>query len=355
MIIRKILVYINIFVAFLLLLCYISVHLSPETISFIAVFGLIYPVLLIINLFFIALWIFKKKIAFIFSLIAIVLGFNHFLDFFSFGKSERSNGNSLKVLSYNVRLFDLYNWHKESNTTDRKILKLIKDQDADIICLQEFYSNSDKQNYQDSVIQNQKTKSYLISYKNGGNYSGNAIFSKYPIVKKGYVNIGISNQKCIFADIVKGEDTIRVYSVHLASIHLSHNDYDIIDSIEYNDHDKNIEGVKGISYKILKAYKKRAAEADVIAAHIKNSPYKVIVCGDFNDVPISYAYRKIKGKLTDAFTEAGFGIGSTFAHRFLFFRIDYILHSPDIKSFGYMKITEPYSDHYPIVCKVEIY
>ncbi len=251
-------------------------------------------------------------------------------------------------------MFDLYNWHKESNTTDQKILKLIKDQDADIICLQEFYSNSDKQNYQDSVIKNQKTKSYLISYKNGGNYSGNAIFSKFPIVNQGYVNIGISNQKCLFADIVKAKDTVRVYSVHLASIRLSYNDYDIIDNIENNDHNKNIEGVKEISYKILNAYKKRAAEADVIAAHIKNSPYKVIVCGDFNDVPISYAYRKIRGKLTDAFSEAGFGIGCTFNHRFIFYRIDYILHSPELKSFNCLKIAKPYSDHYPVVCKIEI-
>ena len=349
---HKILLWLNYFLSLALILTYLSVHISPERFALLSFFGLIYPFLLFANVFFLIYRIYRRQKYFLIPLFSIIIGFNHFTDFFIFNiKKENPPQSSIRVLSYNVRMFDLYDWNKGVGT-GQKILKLIKQKNLDIICLQEFYSNSDSLNYQDSIIAIQNTKSYLISYKNQYNYSGNALFCRFPSINKGSVNIGDSNQKCLFADIVRDLDTIRIYSIHLASLHLSKKDYEFIDNMENNDKNKNMKSVKGIGGKMLEAYKKRAKESNIISAHIKSSPYKVIVCGDFNDVPISYSYRTIKGNLKDAFKESGFGLGITYIKRFFSFRIDYILHSPEFRSYNFNRTEKKLSDHYPIFCEI---
>lgn len=157
----------------------------------------------------------------------------------------------------------------------------------------------------------------------------------------------------LFADLLKEKDTIRIYSMHLASIHLTNDDYKFIKNINKNDQTKNIEGFKGISSKLIQAYKIRSKEVVRIARHISNSPYKTIVCGDFNDTPISYSYRKIKGELKDAFLESGFGIGNTYAKYLPLFRIDYIFHSEELECISFNKLNEEFSDHYSITAIIQ--
>ncbi len=331
-----------------------SVHISPDKIPFLALFGLFFPFFILINFFFLILRIYKKKAHFLISFFALLLGINHIGDFYGFNNKdiESSSENTLKVMSYNVRMFDLYKWSGEENTGDN-ILEIIIEENADIICLQEFYSNR-KHNWQDKIIHILRTKDFIVSSKKGSSYSGNAIFSRYPIIKHGYVDLGSVKQKCLFADVVKGNDTIRVYSIHLASIHLSGDDYDFIENLNFDNKDENIEGVKGIGSKLLQAYENRSREVDKIAPHIAESPYKTIVCGDFNDTPISYTYRKIKGNNKDAFIEAGFGIGNTYAGNLPFFRIDYIMHSQELTTIKFNRIKQEYSDHYPIIAEIEL-
>ncbi|MCD4791778.1 MAG: endonuclease/exonuclease/phosphatase family protein [Bacteroidales bacterium] len=351
--IYKIGVILNYIFAVLLLLSYLSVHIRPGSIPFLALLGLLFPFLLLINFVFMIIRIWQKKKLFLLSLFVILLGFFRITDFYAFNNKEVVTipVNPLKVMSYNVRLFDLYKWSGEDKGGE-KIFEIIKDENADVICLQEFFSNT-KHNYQDKIIEFQKTKDYLISSKDKSGYSGNAIFSRYPIVSSGYINIGSIKQKCIYADILKGKDTIRVYSIHLASIRLSGDDYEFLKSLKNNDQHDNIEGVKGIGSKMIQAYKIRAHEVDAVAPHIKNSPYKTIVCGDFNDTPISYSYKKIKGELKDVFIESGFGIGNTYAKSLPLFRIDYILHSKEMKTISYKRIKQEYSDHYAISALID--
>jgi len=283
-----------------------------------------------------------------------LLGFNHVRDFYAFNNKDKesSKENILKVMSYNVRMFDLYKWANDNNAGNN-IFEIIKTENADVICLQEFYSNK-KYNWQDKIIRAQQTKDYIISSKKGSSYSGNAIFSRYPIVNHGYVDIGSTKQKCIYADILKSKDTIRVYGIHLASIHLDGDDYKFMKNLKLENKDENIKGVKGIGSKMVQAYQIRSREVDAIAPHIKKSPYKTIVCGDFNDTPISYTYRKIKGNLKDSFIEAGFGIGNTYAGNIPVFRIDYIMHSPEISTIKYFRVNKKYSDHYPIIAEINL-
>ncbi len=343
----------NWFFAVLLLVSDFSVFISPDIIPYSGLIGLLFPFLLIINIFFLIFRIFDKKVYFLISLIALLLSYYRIKDSYAFQHKKVVSApiNPLKIMSYNVRMFDLYNWTGEH--AGDSILNIIKKENADVICLQEFYSRKDF-DFQTKIINAQHTKDYIISSKNKTGYSGNAIFSKYPIISNGFVDVGESKQKCIYADIVKKRDTVRIYSIHLASIHLDDSDYKFMKNINKNGKDENIEGVKGIGTKLLDAYKIRAREVETLVPHIEASPYPVIVCGDFNDTPVSYTYRSIKGELKDAFLESGIGIGHTYVKGLPLFRIDYILHDKQMTSKSYKRIRKDFSDHYPICCETEL-
>jgi endonuclease/exonuclease/phosphatase family metal-dependent hydrolase len=287
-------------------------------------------------------------------MILILAGFYRIRDFYSFPNKKNvitADVNPLKVMSYNVRLFDLYKWSNQ-NDAGSMILDIIKKENPDVICLQEFYSDQN-QNYQQRIIDIQNTKDYLISDKKQTGYSGVAIFSKYPIISKGYVEVRTANQKCIYADIIKGRDTVRVYSIHLASVHLNNEDYKILKNFDLKE-EEDITDVTGIGSKFLRAYEMRSEEVETIAPHIRTSPYKTIVCGDFNDTPVSYCYRQIKKNLKDAFIEKGTGIGNTFDYGLPFFRIDYILHSPEMITKSYSTSEKFPSDHHAIMAIIEL-
>jgi len=339
--------------AALLLFSGFSVFISPDIIPYTALLGLLFPFLIFVNIIFLIFRIFYKKGYFFISLLALVLSFYRIKDSYAFQNKKVVSApiNPLKVMSYNVRMFDIYNW--TGNNSGDSILEIIKRENPDIICIQEFYSNN-KFDYQNKIINIQKTKDYIISSKNKSGYSGNAVFSKYPIISSGYVDVGSEKQKCIYADIVKFRDTVRVYSIHLASIHLDDNDYEFMKKINENDKEKNIEGVKDISQKLLNAYEIRAKEVKTLAPHIESSPYPVIVCGDFNDTPVSYTYKTIKGNLKDAFLTCGTGIGHTYAKSLPLFRIDYIFYDKKMNAASFRRIKKDFSDHYPVSCIIEL-
>ncbi len=325
-------------------------HLRPDYFPYLAFLGLIYPILLVTGTASLLYFAFRKqKEALIFAIV-IVSGFNHILDFFSFGNSNPPPNASLKVMSYNVRMFNRYMWIDDKNIGS-KIIELIRKQSPDILCLQEFYSQEDKANYQDSIIKTQLTDSYLISYKHHKKYGGNAIFSRYPIVNEGFINIGISNHKCIFADIQYHEDTIRVYSLHLASMHLNYGDYEFIDGKKSEKKRDKLSKMFHLWLKLAKAYERRSVEVQIISPHINKSPYPTIICGDFNDPPMSYTYKILTRRYKDAFLKSGFGIGRTFSKFAPTFRIDYILHSKDFLPFEFTRLNAELSDHYAITCK----
>lgn len=356
-IIAKVLFYLNLIAGVFLLLAYLAPYVSPEDFWPLAFFGLAFPYILLINLLFILIWGFMANSRFLFSLLLLIIGYkaipNHFQLQIGVKKVPME---SFKLLSFNVRVFDLYMWTEEK-TTRNKIFEFLNEEDADVVCLQEFY-HSTKLNptYEfktlDTLLKFLRAKDYHVDYSTTLRETDNwgiITFSSFPIINKGKLDFPIKNDNtCIFTDIVKGKDTIRIYNAHLASIQLNQHDYKVMQKMYNNDYSPELEEELVLLEKLKIGFKIRSLQAETIAKSIKSSPYPVVVCGDFNDTPSSYAYQIIRAKLKDAFVESGNGMGRTYNGEFPSFRIDYILHSPALEAFDFQVHPLKLSDHYPL-------
>lgn len=352
----RIFLIINIIIAGLMIISGLSVYISPEKIWYFAFLGLIFPYILIVNILFLVFWLIIKKRFFLISLLVIIFSWNNLGKFIQFNliKSKPpADEVVVKLLSYNVRLFNYYNWLKIKSAHEN-ILTFIQKENADLICLQEFFTIEDNELSEDSIKRLLSLNPYIHIYytdvaSNKRNL-GIVTYSSYPIVNKGVIEFPDTRNASIFSDIQINDDTVRIYNCHLQSTQLQKEDYHFIDSIILNYNTSRLIEIKDISKRLKDAYLKRARQVDILSNHIKNSPYPSMVCGDFNDTPVSYTYSKLRGKLKDAYLESGTGIGNTYFGSFPSFRIDYILHSKSLTTLNFKTVRIRLSDHYPIIC-----
>ncbi len=352
---RKLLWWIHVGFLVGLLLSYTTTFIAPKNFSGLGFFGLAYPWFITVNLVAAVLWLLaRRRKRFLITLVVILLGWNIHNDFFALNIGKSEVENPMKVMSYNVRVFDLYNWSNGSRSRD-SIFNLLDRQQADIICFQEFYHTDKKGIFdtRDTLIKFLPTVYYHEKYTHkmaGQQYFGVVTMSRYPIVGKGEVAfVSDQNNFCIYSDLQVNNDTIRVYNAHLASIRFDNEDYQFIQ----DEKKRNWPGAKRMLTRMNLAFDKRAEQTLAILESTKKSPYPVILCCDFNDSPISYGYHLLEEELTDAFVEAGNGIGRSYAGDFPSFRIDYMFSSPEIKATNFQVIREKFSDHYPIVGQFE--
>ena len=357
----KMMVVVNLFFIGLLVSSYLSLYISPAKFWPLAFAGLAYPVFLLFNLFFVLFWLVFLKKYFVLSLITILLGYNQLRSYINFSGSDRklSFENSIKVMSYNVRLFDLYNWRNQSGKSTRTaIFDLIHSESPDILCLQEYYSGAGKHaDFADTICLKSGYKYRyveLINKEAKGLPYGLAIFSKYPIVHTQKVNFPNSRVNfCQSCDVLIGKDTVRILNLHLESVKFGKEDYNFVSEITATPaaNDKLKKGSRAIFSKMKHAYIKRAVQTERVAEYIRNSPYPVIFTGDFNDTPVSYSYRQIANVLDDTFVDAGKGLGQTHSQMLPMLRIDYIFHSKEFQTIEHKTIDKDYSDHFPIVAR----
>ncbi|HPS26481.1 MAG TPA: endonuclease/exonuclease/phosphatase family protein [Bacteroidales bacterium] len=363
----KLMLVANILVVLLLLTSFSSSFINPRVFWLPAFAGIIYPYVLIVNIAFIAMWLFIRLKYALISLLPVLLGFSYFTSFLQCNseKSATGSASAFKVMSYNVHNFDLYNYKKnwQINYEKRnKIFAFLKNQDCDIICFQEFVNNCSGEF---------KTKDTLITFLKATNvhaeYSvvsrhiyefGLATFTAFPIVGKGLIKFPNSrNNFCIYTDVLIGSDTVRIYNAHLQSLHLGNSDIEFADNLASGNANADEKDLKNKSLRILRYLKrgfvKRSVQAELLAGHIKKCPYPVILCTDLNDTPFSYAYYQLGALLNDAFKEAGFGLGTTYYNIYPSFRIDYIFLSPHFKASNFKNVKTDNSDHYPVTCLVE--
>lgn len=358
----RLMIFLNLFFAFLLICSLLASHVSPLKFWPLAFAGIAYPVILFINLFFILFWIVFLKRFFLISLIAVILGYSQFLSFIQLrGTTETLFEKGYKVMSYNVRLFDLYNSDNKADFTRSRheMFQLMRSESVDILCLQEYYNGKKGSvNYADSLLKEGICKFSALALTHNGKKEipfGLATFSNYPIISCRKVDFSNTNMSfCLVTDIAFPTDTVRLINVHLESIRFRKEDYMFVNELANNRNSGNDlkQGSRVILSKMKRAYMKRAVQVNELKAIIADSPYRTMVCGDFNDTPTSYVYRQVTEPLQDAFKIAGSGLGQTYRELLPILRIDYILPDKSMKVFHYKTIHSDLSDHYPIVARI---
>lgn len=349
------------FILMLLLFGYLAAYISPDTCWPFAFAGLIFPWLAMLNIFMLPIWLLVQPKLMLLPLITTLLLWGRLGNFVQFNSSSAraiKTESNLNVLSYNVRLFDLYNWKQGhvSPLTD-SIFQYIRAAQPDLLCIQEFHAGKKGVvMIADSIREYSGLKYQYIAYtshKGKQRPYGIATFSRWPIVNAGNIQFkGNVFNTCIFTDIVKNGDTLRLFNLHLESIQLSEEDYLFVSELKSRQDDSEIfsERSKMIIRKLQAAFIRRASQARAVKEKIAGSPYPVIVCGDFNDTPASYAYHQISGNLTDAYRKAGNGLSQTYAGKLLpYFRIDYLLYQDKyFTALSFNRLKKAWSDHYPI-------
>jgi endonuclease/exonuclease/phosphatase family metal-dependent hydrolase len=333
--INKIIYLINIIVAVLLFLSFVLPFLPPKTFSILAVVNLGVSFLIILNVLFFIYWLIGLKKQLILSLLVLFLGYfsNGSLYKFSSSKKVESSEN-FKVMNYNVRLFDLYDWIPESNT-ETNIVEFIKNEAPDVLSVQEYHP------HKKIDLSFFKYKYLKLSGKKV--QSGQAIFSQFPIVNSGSIEFPNTANNAIFADVVKGADTIRIYNIHLESMHINTN----VENLKNEDSERLLN-------RVSTTFKMQQSQTELFLKHKRTCNYKMIVCGDFNNTAFSYVYRKIKGDLKDTFKEAGNGFGRSYDFKYFPIRIDFILSDEAFAVNGFTSYNEHYSDHYPIMATLSL-
>lgn len=340
---------VNLLAAVCLIGCAYSPLLPAGQLPLLSLAGLAFPFVLGINVLFLLLWLLLHPRYIIVPLITGLICFAQIRTFFPINFSgQRIPENSLKVLSYNILSPNI---NASNANKENAIITYIEESDADIICLQEFHFDALKK--QKNLFSKYPYKSYLISPDNQTAAHHLSCLSKYPILSIEKLEFNVTANGCTKYRILHKNDTIVVYNCHLQSNGLNGEHKSAYEQMFTNPKAQiRSKDTKDLVKKLRDSGSKRAVQADIMMADIEKekSPY-IIVCGDFNDSPISYTCHRLKEQLNDAYTMSGNGPGISYNRNKLFYRIDHIMHSPRFKAYNCtVDRSIKVSDHYPIFC-----
>ncbi|MBI1192553.1 MAG: hypothetical protein GC205_05195 [Bacteroidetes bacterium] len=348
---------------------YMAPYLDPRTFWPAAFAGLVFPILVGLQGLFLIFWLAGRKWVFAgiaaVALLPALRESAHYLrwPYVSFGKERSVEGldslataqpSSLRILSWNVRVFN-------KNTPDVRfagrdsILALLAAQQPDVICFQEYFTMPTVEGNDHQKLVREATGLPYFSFWEAlrdkkGRQWGLAIVSRYPVLEAGEVDFpggGVLNG-CQYADLETPSGRIRIFNTHLQSIHLSTEDFGLDDAVSELS-EANTRRVTLLKFR--DAYQARADQATRLEDAVLDSPWPVVLCGDFNDPPQSYAYHRVSFGLQDAFSVAGRGLARTHAS-LPGVRIDYVLVDTALEVLRYSALPRKITDHYPIVVEL---
>ncbi len=333
--------------------CILACYVAPSSVSIFQFFGLIAPIIILLNVVIALYWVIRMQRFVILSIVSVLLCIipaNKLYNFDFKNKTNTEEKADLKVVSYNVMNFT----DKTYRMKNIEILRELATINPNILCFQEF-ATTGKNTYD-------KVNSYLYKLYNKRVFYtkkytrisglGLAIYSTYPIINSKQIPFEGSNNGAMWADIRIKKDTIRVFNLHLQTTNVNRDDMLMLsdkDIISSMNSDGDMNKIKFISSKVFKNNKIREKQVKLIRKEIEKSPHRVIVCGDFNDTPNSYSYGVLRSGFKDAFMEKGKGYGYTFKEVFSMLRIDFVFTDKSIDVVNYSLGKELYSDHYPVV------
>lgn len=366
---KRLFVIANITLVILLLLACMNAFLPPGKFWMIALLGLAFPFLLFLNVAFIILWLIARSRWLLLSLLALLPAYGNIRALVGFNLSSgfenvKADSSDIRILTWNVHAYSARTKEGADNSARDNIIEFIKEYSPDVIAMQEFLEVNYKGFH--SNLNDIKALGYpyhirVTDYirRTRDFQLGVVLFSKYPILDTLHIRYpgptsSRAAESLIAADIlVNGKDTIRVYNTHLQSVQLKGDDFRRIEIIK-NVEDSLMDASKNIIRKLRFAYKHREVQADIVRKELDKSPYPEIICGDFNDVPNSYTYFRIKKDRVDAFRQKGSRLGRTYAAISPTLRIDYIMADKRFKVVQYKSFVRHYSDHFPVMADLRL-
>ena len=357
----------NIIVAALYLACSFAPYMHPKTWWFTGFLGLFFPYLLVLLLLFLLFWIFVRIKWAIFPLLVMLAGASAVRNHVSFKGGDdfslKKSPGSIRFMNWNLRHFIPFDESMFKPDQDKHlqlILDQVKKYQPDVICFQEFVSmpgegNKDPMHYLEHVLGYKYHQFAGEDIFDTKQYSGIAIFSKLPIAAGNVIPFpalaDANTENTVFADVVDGADTLRIYAVHLQSFGFGAREYKVIDDVKAKN-DSSVIQSKQLIKKMRNTFYWHGVQSDFIVSEMASSPYPTFVMGDLNDVPGSYTYSVVRGKRKDAFLEKGIGLGATFTSSSSFMlqllptlRIDYIFHPNQYEALQFTQGGKRLSDH----------
>ena len=370
----------------LLMLAGLVPSISPATSSWLPLLGLAFPVLFLLVFLAFFYWLIQRKWRSLFALSCLLLNLGPASLYFQWNDltAERSEAENreesldvemnmgsqrLKIISYNAQLFGLYQDESSVNIVNTEympatdsFLKVMKAEQADVVCLQEVYAKAGGLKALARFLKAEGGFDYSQSYtlSNSRPY-GMIVLSKYKIKRWQPVSLGPNTgNMAMWVDIelasrsdAHRDARIRVYNLHLQSFRFAKQDYAVMQK-QTQQQEIDIEGSKGIVARLRMGYKRRAEQVAIVKESMIACDFPKIICGDFNDIPVSYTYRQLSAGMKDAFGEAGRGIETTYKGSMPSFRIDYILYDNPMRAIRYHSVDEVPSDHKLIAAELQI-
>ncbi|WP_246000890.1 endonuclease/exonuclease/phosphatase family protein [Pontibacter diazotrophicus] len=322
------------------------------------------PGALVLNFLFLLYWALRRSWFLFLPLAVMVLGWTYYERLLPLGLVKElppQDAKTLHVMSLNTHMFTAYHG-KERLTAgvSSEMVDWVASHPADVYCLQEFYSNPNSKEYDFNIISRigaRYGKEHFFSAASSSSKHGDlgvAIFSKFPIVDKGVIHFSEkpSGNRAIWADLDMDGDTVRVYATHLQSMSIKAEDIENTYTAIGSDEESFKKEGRNVARRLRNGFVKRGYQVELLLEHFKTCPYPFVISGDYNDIPFSYTYNELAKELTNAFVEAGSGLGATYNGPLPFLRIDNQFYSDGLQAYEFETHYEmALSDHFPISAK----
>lgn len=340
-----------------MILSVISPYINPKHFVWTSFFGLSFWVIfaynVVILLFLMLLWSRKAWIA-VLALLVAIPGLNKS---YSFG-TKATGDNGIRIMSYNVHMFRPVGIEEvDKEQFAYQVMNMVKEQSPDILCCQEFFDYSNKISRIKCIEEFAKTTGFQYVYFNRkDNYAGNVIFSKFPIAKVDEESgFGKENTYGVMVSVDAGEKgKFHVANMHLLSYKISDDEIDVL--MKPSEKQNNLDTIgKSVLHKLGSSLQRRSDELQSVLDEMPPVDGPIIICGDFNETPLSYNYRQMqKAGFTDTFTKVGRGIKPTYAGKLPLLRIDYVWANNGVTPFDFNRLRYKGSDHYPVMLDFSI-